>query len=90
MRDFPGGKQEWLAAGLPTEGLSRRHRTCTTSSPPANASSAEELDVTLEELRVAEEELRAQNEEIALAHEAAETEHRRYPDLFEFESATKR
>ena len=24
VRDYAGGKQEWVAAGLPTEGLSRR------------------------------------------------------------------
>jgi len=26
VRDFVGGKQEWLAAGLPVQGMARRHR----------------------------------------------------------------
>jgi rhodanese-related sulfurtransferase len=29
VRDFAGGKEEWQAAGLPVEGMARRHRNST-------------------------------------------------------------
>src|SRR5574341_963980 len=44
----------------------------------------EELHTALEELTVTDEELRHQNEALAAAHAVAETERRRYQELFDF------
>ncbi|HEY9618180.1 MAG TPA: ATP-binding protein [Microcoleaceae cyanobacterium] len=43
-----------------------------------------ELQVALEELRIAEEELRYQNEQLQITQEIAESERKRYQELFEF------
>ncbi|MBL1173727.1 MAG: PAS domain-containing protein [Pantanalinema sp. GBBB05] len=64
--------------------LYQRMREIPWKQPQIVINCLEELQIALEELRIAEEELRQQNEELLITQQRAESEQKRYQELFEF------